>query len=424
MDAHQVIGALPKQAYTSWIRRVGAFIIDQILWMILSVILGCIGGLIVGAAGGSSRLEGIVQSILTLVVLAYGIWNWGYRQGRTGSSIGKSVLKFKVVSERDGQPIGFGLSVVRYFAHFLDAICYIGYLLPLFTAKRQTIADMIMNTVCLPIEPPGAPSERRSRTPWIIAGAAAVVVAIVAVVAFVFVGHKSALRPSQTQTAQPAQPSAQSKPLTYTVTTTIPVGKNPNGLAVDPDSHTVYVANGKDNTVSVLDGTTRAVTTTIPVGQDPGAVAVDPGTHSVFVANFKGNSVSVLDGTTRAVTTTIPVGLHPEGVAVDPDSHTVFVANFTDNTVSVLDGTTHAVTTTIPVGQTPVDVAVDPDSHTVFVTNTRGNTVSVLDGTTHGITTTIPVGQNPNELAVDVGSHTVYATNAGDNTVSVLGGHT
>ena len=46
MDAHQVIGALPKQAYTSWIRRVGAFIIDQILWMILSVILGCIGGLI------------------------------------------------------------------------------------------------------------------------------------------------------------------------------------------------------------------------------------------------------------------------------------------------------------------------------------------------------------------------------------------
>jgi len=155
MDAHQVIGALPKQAYTSWIRRVGAFLIDQILYMIVGVIGGVIGGLIIAAAGGSSGMERIVQSISILVVVAFWFWNWGYRQGTTGSTIGKSVLKFKVVDERTGEPIGFGRSVVRYFAHFLDAIiCYIGFLLPLFTAKRQTIADMVMDTVCLPIQKP------------------------------------------------------------------------------------------------------------------------------------------------------------------------------------------------------------------------------------------------------------------------------
>ena len=89
---------------------------------------------------------------LSLAILAYVIWNWGYRQGTTGSSIGKSVLKFKVVSEATGQPIGFGMSVVRQLAHFVDAIiCYIGYLFPLWDAKRQTIADKIMSTVGLPI---------------------------------------------------------------------------------------------------------------------------------------------------------------------------------------------------------------------------------------------------------------------------------
>ena len=62
------------------------------------------------------------------------------------------MLKFKVVSERTGQPIGFGMSVVRQIAHLLDAIFFIGFVLPLFTAKRQTIADMVMGTVCLPIE--------------------------------------------------------------------------------------------------------------------------------------------------------------------------------------------------------------------------------------------------------------------------------
>jgi uncharacterized RDD family membrane protein YckC len=82
----------------------------------------------------------------------YVIWNLGYKQGTTGSSIGKSILKFKVVSEQTGQPIGFGLSVLRQIAHGIDAvICYVGYLFPLWDAKRQTIADKILSTVCLPI---------------------------------------------------------------------------------------------------------------------------------------------------------------------------------------------------------------------------------------------------------------------------------
>jgi uncharacterized RDD family membrane protein YckC len=152
-EAHGVVGTLPKEAYTSWIRRVGAFVIDQILFFLVAAVLGFIGGLIAGATG-SSRAEGIADAISVLLLLGFWLWNWGYRQGITGSSIGKSVLKFKVVSEQYGQPIGFGWSVVRQLAHFLDGICYIGYLLPLFTAKRQTIADIIMETVCLPIEPP------------------------------------------------------------------------------------------------------------------------------------------------------------------------------------------------------------------------------------------------------------------------------
>jgi len=94
----------------------------------------------------------LVQGLAWLLGLAYLIWDYGYRQGTTGSSIGKSVLKFKVVSEVTGQPLGFGLSVVRQLAHVVDAIiCFIGYLFPLWDAKRQTLADKIMTTVCLPI---------------------------------------------------------------------------------------------------------------------------------------------------------------------------------------------------------------------------------------------------------------------------------
>jgi hypothetical protein len=103
----------------------------------------------------------IVIGIAGLLALTVGLWNL-HRQGKTGSTIGKSVMKFKVVREITGQPIGFPMSVVRQIAHVVDAaVCYIGYLLPLWNQKRQTLADMMMSTVCLPIDA-GATLTRRS----------------------------------------------------------------------------------------------------------------------------------------------------------------------------------------------------------------------------------------------------------------------
>ncbi|VBA33173.1 Proline-rich antigen [Mycobacterium pseudokansasii] len=108
----------------------------------------------------------------------------GYRQGITGSTVGKSVLKFTVLSERTGAPIGVGSSIARYFAHLLDAITFgIGYLLPLFTAKRQTIADMVMNTACVLDEPPQVLRSHTARPRLRMALGAAVLVIAAALTA-------------------------------------------------------------------------------------------------------------------------------------------------------------------------------------------------------------------------------------------------
>jgi uncharacterized RDD family membrane protein YckC len=163
--AGQPLGALPTEGYTSWVTRVVATLIDAIP----AVVVGGIGEGIAIATGNNSCVAspegyggactsspsaiGMLASFLAgLLVLAYSIWNWGYRQGTTGSTVGKSVMKFKVISEATGQPVGFGMSIVRQLAHIVDgAICYIGYLFPLWDAKRQTLADKIMSTVCVPI---------------------------------------------------------------------------------------------------------------------------------------------------------------------------------------------------------------------------------------------------------------------------------
>jgi len=61
-----------------------------------------------------------------------------------------------VVSEKTGQPIGFGMSVVRELIYVVfNAACgvlwLIAVLFPLWDAKRQTLTDKIISTICVPL---------------------------------------------------------------------------------------------------------------------------------------------------------------------------------------------------------------------------------------------------------------------------------
>jgi uncharacterized RDD family membrane protein YckC len=164
-------GALPKEAYTPWATRVLAYIIDYIP---VAIIEGIGWLLLMGTretacvtdtseydmgefcATGASTVGQVSIALTGLIALAYVIWNLGYRQGTTGSSIGKSIMKFKIVSEKTGQPIGFGMSVVReliylVFAGLCGIIWLIAVLFPLWDVKRQTLVDKIVSTIAVPL---------------------------------------------------------------------------------------------------------------------------------------------------------------------------------------------------------------------------------------------------------------------------------
>ncbi len=148
-------------AYASWVRRVGAFLVDLLVTVPGYVVIGI--GVVVAAAGATTRTDpttgvrtveggnglGLVIMVLgCLVVLATMLWNSIERQGRTGWSIGKQVLGIRLLKEDTGRPMGAGMCFVRQVVHVVDSLaCYLGYLWPLWDAKRQTFADKIMTTV-------------------------------------------------------------------------------------------------------------------------------------------------------------------------------------------------------------------------------------------------------------------------------------
>lgn len=207
---------------------------------------------------------------------------------------------------------------------------------------------------------------------------------------------------------------------TNTIATSIPVGINPGGVAVNGNGSFAYIANRGSNTVSVIDTATNTVVSTVAVGSAPAGVAVSADGLKAYVANYSSNNVSVLDTTTNTVVATIAVGTRPQGIASSPSGDQVFVANLFSDNVSVIDTATDTVTATVTVGDGPVGVDVDPSGTSVYVGNSLGNTVSVIATATNAVTDTIPVGVAPYGVAVNPSGSLAYVSNFTTSSISVI----
>jgi len=78
----------------------------------------------------------VVGAVLLMVVM----------QSYLGVTPGKLVVGIAVVRDVDARPIGLAGTTLRWLAHILDSILFIGYLRPLWNAQRKTFADSIMAT--------------------------------------------------------------------------------------------------------------------------------------------------------------------------------------------------------------------------------------------------------------------------------------
>jgi uncharacterized RDD family membrane protein YckC len=122
--------------YANWGLRVGAYLIDIAPIVIIDVVF--------------YRISFAVGLVLSLAALGWTIYNRWYQAGTTGQSLGKKVLKIRLISEETGRPIGPLMAFARDICHIVDAIiCYIGFLFPLWDSKRQTLADKIVRTVVI-----------------------------------------------------------------------------------------------------------------------------------------------------------------------------------------------------------------------------------------------------------------------------------
>jgi YVTN family beta-propeller protein len=114
---------------------------------------------------------------------------------------------------------------------------------------------------------------------------------------------------------------------TWKVTGTIPTGRNPNDLEMGPDGR-LYVSNGNENTVTVIDTKLRQAIETInvgptaraPVGTTPNALELDRKNNMLFVANADNNCVAVVNVQVRGESQVLgfmPTGWYPSALLLD-----------------------------------------------------------------------------------------------------------
>ena len=150
-------------------------------------------------------------------------------------------------------------------------------------------------------------------------------------------------------------------------------------IAISRDDRLIWAVNPGDDSVSVIRPDTNTRIVNIPVGDEPQSVALTPNGQYAYVANAAGGSITVIQindpawGTFSAVpVATIVTGAEPWNIVTSPDGLRVFVANSAQDTITVINATTRTIIGHVDLRNS---IANDPDRSRHF--QPRGLAVTV-----------------------------------------------
>ena len=141
-------------AYAGFWRRFWALLLDGIVMNIVMIPIQMVVGAPMWAySDGDLTPEGFMALLSKFAALFFFtcLVQWIYfaflESSERQASLGKMALGIKV-TDLEGRRISFGRATGRYFARFITACTLlIGYLMQIFTRRRQTLHDLITGTL-------------------------------------------------------------------------------------------------------------------------------------------------------------------------------------------------------------------------------------------------------------------------------------
>jgi YVTN family beta-propeller protein len=114
--------------------------------------------------------------------------------------------------------------------------------------------------------------------------------------------------------------------------------KNPQGVGYHAATDTLFVANGGDGTVAIIEGGSYRQIARLPLGADADNVRIDAVGGHVVVGYGEGALASI-DPVRQIKTQDIKLKAHPESFQIDQVSNRIFVNDPTNEAIAVVDRT-------------------------------------------------------------------------------------
>jgi DNA-binding beta-propeller fold protein YncE len=197
--------------------------------------------------------------------------------------------------------------------------------------------------------------------------------------------------------------------------------KSTHCVALNPDGITGYISDGAGNAVVFFDRQNLSALATVQVGTNPDGIAFEPITKTVWAFNGRSKDVSVLDTQSKAVVATIVLPGKPEFPQVD-DHGSVFVNIEDKNEIVKLDGASKKAVAAWPLEgcESPSGMAIDRAQHRLFSV-CDGGKMAVLDYQTGKMLGVAAIGDSPDAAGFDPKYKLAFSSNGGDGTLTIVG---
>jgi len=138
----------------------------------------------------------------------------------------------------------------------------------------------------------------------------------------------------------------------------VTVGAGAEGFDLSPDQRTLWVANGNDGTVSIVDIASAATIATVNVAtRHSNRLKFTPDGKRVLISDYDTGELSVIDVASRQTLKRIRVGRGLAGLLVEPGGARLYAAATNDNFVAVIDLAKMEVIARIATGNGPDGMA-------------------------------------------------------------------
>ena len=193
-----------------------------------------------------------------------------------------------------------------------------------------------------------------------------------------------------------------------------------HGVVISPDGKTGFVSDGGANAVVAFNPGTFAQTDKIATGTNPDGMAYEPVTGTLWAFNGGSKSATVIDGKSHKVLGTVALPGKPEFPVAD-GTGTIFVNIEDKNSIVRLDAKTMKATATwVLTGcESPSGLAIDISGSRLFSV-CDGKKMAVTDAKTGKSLATPAIGEGPDATAFDAKTGLAFSSNGEDGTLTVI----